>query len=126
VNADIAFDAIGGPCVGADPIIGGYLATYARPGMRGFLVRQAEKDHGKSGLIIGSVKKGDRCIVVEDVTTTGGSLLTAIDAVEAFGCSVVMAITVVDRLQGADGALFTRSIPFESLVTIKDILPDLS
>lgn len=128
VLGDVGFDAIGGPCVGADPIVGGYLALcgkseYRGAELRGFLVRKEEKDHGKAGLVIGSVQKGDRCVVLEDVTTTGGSLMTAIDAVEAFGGKVVLAVTVVDRLQGARLAFLAKGIPFKSLVTIEDILP---
>ena len=64
----------------------------------------------------------DSCVVVEDVTTTGGSLLSACNEITQFGATVVQAITVVDRLQGA-GELFAKAgIPFKSLVTIDDIL----
>ncbi len=134
------FDAIGGPTVGADPIVGAFLHargleswkpwnSYAsfsvakpRREIRGFLIRKESKDHGKEGLVIGSVKKGDRCVVVEDVTTTGGSLLHAISVIEEErDCKVVHAITIVDRQEGAREMLSKANIPFTALVTKKDL-----
>lgn len=77
------FQAIGGPCVGANPIIGGYLyaSGCGNPDLRGYLVRKEEKGHGLEGLVIGSIQPGDRCVMVEDVSTTGGSMMKAIEAV---------------------------------------------
>lgn len=121
----LVFDAIGGPCVGADPIVGGYLALHGERELNGFLVRPEEKDHGKKDRIIGSIQKGDRCVVIEDVATTGGSLLSACAELELWGATVVQAVVVVDRLQGAGEAFKKAGIPFKSLVTIQDILPDL-
>lgn len=118
------FDAIGGPSLGADPIIGGLMfvaGMMPRAKYRGFLVRSAGKEHGKSGRIVGPLKQGDRCVVVEDVTTTGGSALDACDEVEAFGAKVVHVFSVVDRLRGGAEAFAARGIPFESILTIKDL-----
>lgn len=119
----IKFDAVGGPCVGADPIVGGLLqmAVFARPKMRGFLVRKEEKDHGKAGRIIGSVLPGDNVVVVEDVTTSGGSLLSAVEAVEEFGAKVVQVISVIDRNAGATELFEKHKIPFHSLLTLDDL-----
>jgi len=125
----VEFHAIGGPCIGADPLVGAFLqATSARNPLisvrdiRGFLIRKEEKDHGIDGLIIGSVQKGDQCIILEDVATTGGSLLRAINVIEAFGCKVVKVIVIVDRLQGAGEKLKERGIPFAALTTVKEVL----
>ena len=117
------FDAIGGPCVGADPIVGAYLGycMLHDPPMRGFLIRKEEKDHGKDGLVIGSVLPGDKCVVVEDVTTSGGSLMNAIANIQLFGCEVVRAVTLVDRQQGAEKLFERAGIPFSSLLRIEDL-----
>ena len=122
------FDAIGGPCVGADPIIGGimFLAGMGigqRRNMRGFLVRKTGKDHGNGNesRIIGSVQKGDRCILVEDVTTTGESALDAVDQLKEFGCEVVKVVAVVDRLQGAASQFDRLGIEFDALLNIMDL-----
>ena len=64
---------------------------------------------------------GQRVVIVEDVITTGGSSLLAIDRVEEFGLVVERVVTVIDRLAGAAEALAARGIPLESLVTIRDL-----
>lgn len=117
------FDAVGGPSIGADPIIGGLVfiaGMMPRAKYKGFLVRSAGKDHGKGGRIVGPLKQGDRCVVIEDVTTTGGSALDACDEVEAFGAKVVHVFSVIDRLAGGAEAFAARNIPFTPLLTIKD------
>lgn len=121
-------DAWGGPCVGADPIVGGLLDRCGKEvaygfgvPVRGFLVRKEDKDHGKAGRVIGSMRPGDRCVFIEDVTTTGGTSLDAIDAVEAYGGKVVQVVSVIDRLAGAAEAFAARGIPFCSILTIKDL-----
>lgn len=115
--------AFGGPCVGADPIVGGllYRAGYhnSHGDTRGFLIRKEEKDHGKGGRIIGSVQPGDNCIFVEDVTTTGGTSLEAIKVLEEFGAKVRAVFAVIDR--GAAEAFATASIPFYPLLNLKDL-----
>jgi orotate phosphoribosyltransferase len=119
------FDAFGGPSIGADPIIGGltYLSGMSPRGrkLRGFLVRKDEKEHGKAGRIVGPIKPGQRCIVIEDVTTTGGSAMDAVECVQAFGAQVVQVFSVVDRLAGGAALFASKGIPFASLMTIKDL-----
>ena len=120
----VNFDAIGGPCVGADPIVGAYLLARAlpQPELRGFLVRKEEKGHGLAGLVIGSVREGDRCVVVEDVTTTAGSLLKAADAVREAGCIPVMGVTLIDRSGGAAAlAVKQNGMEFKSILTLSDL-----
>lgn len=110
---------------GANQIVGAYLCYHRARRVferkRGFVVRKAEKDHGKSGLIVGSVMSGDRVCLVEDVTTTGGSLLTAAERITEFGCKVALALTIVDRLEGAAEAFEKKQIPFKSILTIQDL-----
>lgn len=118
----IRFNAIGGPSLGADPIVGGFLYSTNNYGLRGFLVRKESKGHGLAGLVVGSVIPGDRCVVVEDVTTTGSSLIHAIDAVTEFGCLVVAAVTMVDRSGGRVAPeLARRSVEFRSVLTPSDL-----
>ena len=122
LDSVVEHDAIGGPCIGADPIIGAliYSATPLLP-VRGFLVRKATKEHGLAGRIVGPLKPGDHCVLIEDVVTSGGSSLDAIDAIEDFGAKVVQVISVVDRLAGGIEKFAKRGIPYKSLLDIIDL-----
>ena len=115
-------DAVGGMSLGADPIVGGVLAaaSESRPDLVGFLVRKQSKDHGTQKFIEGPLAEGHRCVIVEDVVTTGGSSLLAIERVEAFGATVVGVVTIVDRLQGGTEAFADAGYPLRSLATIRD------
>jgi orotate phosphoribosyltransferase len=118
-------DAIGGPCVGADPIVGGMLqirASHPNHYLRGFLVRKEQKGHGINDLVIGSVKEDDHCVIVEDVTTSGGSLLRACEIVQEFGCTISEVISVVDRNAGANELFEEHNIKFSSLFNIDELL----
>jgi len=123
-------DAVGGMSIGADPITGAVvtMAGVAGTPLKGFLIRKEPKDHGTKRYVEGPVEPGQRVVIVEDVTTTGGSSLVAIDRAQEFGLVVDRVITVIDRLAGAEAAFAARGIPFESLVTIRDlgIEPDAS
>jgi len=116
--------AVGGLTLGADPIVGATLAVAAlhgRGGLRGFLVRKEAKTHGTGNRIEGPLEPGSIVAVVDDVATTGGSSLQAVDAVEALGCKVALVIAVLDRLEGAAAAFAEREIPFHPLLTIQDL-----
>lgn len=123
------FDAIGGPVVGADPLVGAFLCFHDREHsgtkdyleLRGFLIRKEEKDHGKAGRIIGSVKPGDRCVMLEDVTTSGKSVLEAVQVMENFGCEVVQIISVVDRMAGAAELFAQAGKKFTPILTTADL-----
>ncbi len=94
-------DAVGGMTLGADPIIGAVITLSDIPG---FIVRKKEKTHGTGQKIEGIIEAGFNVLIVEDVSTTGGSALQAIEAVEAVGAKVVKVISVVDREEGASEA----------------------
>lgn len=117
------FDAIGGLTLGADPIVGAVLRAAADCGrdLRGFLVRKEAKGHGTGKRIEGPLRAGDRVVIVEDVTTTGGSALQAIEAVESAGACVVRIVAVLDRLAGARDAFAAKRVPFSTLLTIRDL-----
>lgn len=97
-------DAVGGPTLGADPMVGAILAEAGKQGivLQGFIVRKEAKDHGTTRLVEGpSLKSGMRVVLVEDVITTGGSVLKAVTAVENMGAKVVQIVCLVDRDEGA-------------------------
>jgi orotate phosphoribosyltransferase len=116
-------DAVGGMAIGADPITGAVITVAATRGMalKGFIVRKEAKAHGKGRDVEGPVQPGQRCVIVEDVVTTGGSSLLAIERVEAFGMKVQGVIAIVDRLEGGADAFRSRGYDFQSLVTIRDL-----
>lgn len=120
------FDAIGGPSIGADPIVGAFCYNQGRVqnGVRGFLIRKQEKPHGKSGLIIGPVRPKDKVILVDDVASSGQTLADAFDVITDFGCEVIKAITIVDRQEGAETLLAQRGVPWTPLVTIEELRID--
>ena len=115
--------AVGGMSIGADPITSAVITMAGVEGLplKGFMVRKEPKDHGTKKYVEGPVEPGQRVVIVEDVTTTGGSSLLAIDRVHEFGLVVERVVTVIDRLAGAKDAFAARGIPIESLVTIRDL-----
>jgi orotate phosphoribosyltransferase len=121
--ADDYPDAVGGMAIGADPITGAIITRAGqteRP-LRGFIVRKDVKQHGKGQAVEGPVSPGDRVLIVEDVVTTGGSALRAIDQARDFGLQVIGALAVVDRLAGGGAAFAAKGVPLRSLLTIADL-----
>lgn len=122
-------EAIGGMTMGADPIslaIGMYSsldAAHARP-LNVFTVRKEAKDHGRGKRIEGNFEAGREVLVVDDVITTGGSTLKAIDAIEAEGGKVAAALVLVDREEGGRQAIEARGIPVFALFTRGSIFGD--
>ena len=116
-------DAIGGMSIGADPITAAAVTMAGVAGLplKGFMVRKEPKGHGMKRYVEGPVEPGQRVVIVEDVTTTGGSSLLAIDRAIEFGLKVERVVTVIDRLAGAAAAFAARGIPLEPLVTIRDL-----
>lgn len=116
-------DAVGGMTMGADPIIGAVLAMADLRGRRlaGFICRKEQKRHGTGRLVEGNLKPGHKVLMVEDVVTTGGSTLRAIDAVEELGGEVVRVIAMVDRLAGAADAFAERGVRFTPIFTVRDL-----
>jgi orotate phosphoribosyltransferase len=117
----LQYDAIGGPALGAVPLVGAFLGRSgelsARIKPRGFAVRQAAKEHGLGGLVIGSIRPGDRCVLLEDVATKGNTILRTIDVIADFGASVVAVISLVDRTGLVGPLLAARGITYHSLLT---------
>ena len=118
-------DAVGGLTMGADAPACAALAGGAD--VRAFFVRKETKAHGLQRRIEGPpLEEGTRCLIVEDVVTTGGSTLQAIDAVRGAGHEVVGVITILDRLAGGGEAIraAVAPAPYEALATIDDVYPE--
>lgn len=117
---DLTFQAIGGLEVGAIPMAAAALTAFHRAGrpLEGFFVRKKAKEHGSKDRLEGQVNAGDAVVVIDDVLTTGGSVVQAIEAVEAVGAKVVRVVCICDRLQGAAEAL--AKYDFRPLFTIRD------
>ncbi|HTB71101.1 MAG TPA: orotate phosphoribosyltransferase [Solirubrobacteraceae bacterium] len=116
--------AVGGLTMGADPVACAALAGGARA--KAFLIRKQAKDHGLQRRIEGPpLADEDRCVVVEDVVTTGGSTLAAIEALNDAGRRICGVLSVLDRLAGG-GAAIERAAgaPYVALSTIDDVYPD--
>ncbi len=112
----------GGLELGAIPMTNAWATRYAQVWGQadGFVVRKKLKDHGVAAAIEGCLPAGARVAILDDVVTTGSSLVTAIDAVVQAGGTPVVAVAIVDRLDGAAELMKARGIPFISLFTIED------
>ncbi|QDU63611.1 Orotate phosphoribosyltransferase [Planctomycetes bacterium Pan216] len=121
--AEVDYDAIGGMTLGADPIVGAVITLSAetRPDLKGLLVRKEAKSHGTGQAIEGPLEGNERVVVVEDVTTSGGSAMKAINALREAGCQVVQVLTVLDRNAGATELFEKEGIAFRSLLTLTDL-----
>ncbi len=116
--------AVGGMTMGADPVACAALAGGAR--VKGFFVRKDAKAHGLQRRIEGpAIDEEDRCLVVEDVVTTGGSTLAAIAALQDAGLQICGVLSVLDRLAGGGAAIEQAAgAPYLALTTIDDIYPE--
>lgn len=118
---ELEFDSFGGMESGAIPITAAICANWGgeKEG-RGFFVRKKQRDHGKNKQIEGSFQPGDTVVMIEDVATTGGSIIKAADVVREMGGNVIEALVIVDRLQGAREHLAEAGIQLHSLFTKDD------
>ena len=115
-------DAIGGLTMGADPIVVAVAVTSGK--MNGFLVRKAEKQHGTGKRIEGFQEKGARVVIVDDVCTTGGSTIQAIEAAREFGFEIVGVMCLVEREEaGGRAAVEKAAAPakFVAVFTAEDV-----
>ena len=117
-------DAVGGMDMGATPIVGAVACRSFLDGkpLPTFVARKEVKGHGTKKAIEGPIPPAPcNVVIVDDVVTTGDSILKAIDAAEAHGAKVLLAISVLDRNAGAAEALQKRNIPYRPLVTLADL-----
>jgi orotate phosphoribosyltransferase len=121
VTADLDYDAVGGLTLGADPVAAAMMHAAAARGrvLDAFVVRKDGKAHGLQRRIEGPDVAGRRVLAVEDTSTTGGSVLTAVDALQEAGAEVVGVAVVVER--GARGRVTERGLPFRAAYGIGDL-----
>lgn len=120
---DNPIDAVGGPTLGADPIVGAVAAlSYIRNiPLKTFIVRKAAKVHGTGRQIEGpALKEKARVVLVDDVATSGKALLEAKEALDKQGVQIDYALVIVDRCEGAKENLAKAGIRLDSIFTIKD------
>lgn len=121
---DLEFQAIGGLELGAAAIIGAFVyqsQASSRP-VKGFIVRKREKIHGTMKKIEGPLPdKPCKIVIVDDVVTSGQSMMQAVDAVREQGHEVVLAISVVDREEGAAECFRQQGIEYRSLVRVSEL-----
>ncbi len=122
--ARLGATAVGGMTMGADPVACAALAAGAD--VKAFFVRKERKEHGLQRWIEGpALDSGERCLVVEDVVTTGGSTIKAIERIREEGLEVCGVVSVLDRLAGGAEAIEAAAgAPYVALVTIDDVYPD--
>jgi orotate phosphoribosyltransferase len=117
--------AVGGLTMGADPVACAALAAGAA--VKAFFVRKDRKQHGLQRWIEGpELEPGERCLIVEDVVTTGGSTLKAIERVRGEGLEIAGVVSVLDRLEGGGEAIRAAAdaAPYTPLTTIDDVYPE--
>jgi len=118
--------AIGGPTIGADPIVTGTAAVSYLVGdpIPGFLIRKERKSHGREKKIEGiEPKPGLRVVIVDEVCTTGGSTLDAIAAAESEGLEIIAVLSLVDREEGGSEKI-REKYPYFPVFTAKELLED--
>jgi orotate phosphoribosyltransferase len=117
--------AVGGMTMGADPVACAALGAGAD--VKAFFVRKERKQHGLQRWVEGPLlEPGERCLVVEDVVTTGGSTVQAVERVRAEGFEIAGVTSVLDRLAGGGAAIEAAAggAPYRPLTTIDDVYPD--
>jgi orotate phosphoribosyltransferase len=124
--AEHGASAVGGMTMGADPLACAAIGSQGGDGLVAFFVRKERKEHGLQRWIEGpELAAGTRCLVVEDVVTTGGSTVRAIERIREEGLEVAGVTAVIDRLAGGGEAIEAAAeAPYRPLLTIDDLYPD--
>lgn len=123
LTADWQFEAAGGLTLGADPVATAMLHAAAASGERldTFVVRKSAKAHGMQRQIEGTEVAGRPVLIVEDTSTTGGSVMTAVEAVRAAGGDIVGVAVIVDRATGAQEKIEAAGLPYRAAFTLSDL-----
>ena len=123
LTKDLDFDAVGGLTLGADPVATAMMHVAAQKGRKldAFVVRKSEKAHGLQRRIEGPDVKGRRVLAVEDTSTTGGSVLTAVEALKEAGAIVVGVAVIVER--GAKELIASKNLSYLYTYEMKELVP---
>lgn len=115
-------NAVGGMAIGADPITASIVTVAGQRDLplKGFMVRKEPKGHGTGKQVEGPVEPGDRVVIVEDVITSGGSALQAVEAARRYGLEVERVVAIIDRLAGGQEAFRATGLELTTLTTIRD------
>jgi orotate phosphoribosyltransferase len=121
--ADWDFEAVGGLTLGADPVAAAMMHAAAAAGERlnAFVVRKQGKTHGLQQRIEGSPVAGRRVLAVEDTSTTGSSVLTAVEALREAGAQVIGVAVIVDRNTGAKQAVEAAGLEYRCAISARDL-----
>ncbi|MEO8329010.1 MAG: orotate phosphoribosyltransferase [Candidatus Nanopelagicales bacterium] len=121
LTSDIQFDAVGGLTLGADPVAAAMLHAAAAQGrsLDAFVVRKSEKQHGLQRRVEGPDVKGRRVLAVEDTSTTGGSVLTAVTALREAGAEIAAVVVIVDR--GAGPKVREAGLEYRAAYSLADL-----
>jgi orotate phosphoribosyltransferase len=113
---------VGGMAIGADPITASILTLAGMQSipLRGIIVRKEAKTHGTGKFVEGPYEPGEQVVIVEDVVTTGGSSLLAIERCEAVGLKVNRVLAIIDRLEGGREAFAAKGYELTTLFTVRD------
>ncbi len=116
-------DAVGGMAIGADPITAAVItvAWQQKKPLKGFIVRKEAKGHGTGQQVEGPIESGQRAVMMEDVITTGGSSLRAIEHAREFGLVVDRLVTIVDRGENSAEIFDKVGVKFTSLLHVSDL-----
>ncbi len=116
-------DAVGGMAIGADPITAAVVTVGWQQGrpLRGFIVRKESKTHGTGQMVEGPIRPGDQAVIVEDVVTTGGSSIRAIELARAAGLEINRCVAIIDRQQGGAEKLAAHGVTLHSLLNLSDL-----
>ena len=118
-------DAIGGPTLGADPMVGAIACLSYQAGrpINTFIVRKQPKEHGKQQQVEGPLlKEGSSVVIIDDVATTGKAFVEAIEVLQKMNIKIKKAICIIDRGEGASEALAGYKVPLQSIFTIAEFL----
>jgi orotate phosphoribosyltransferase len=120
-TADLDYEAVGGLTLGADPVAAAMLHAAAARGRRldAFVVRKREKPHGLQRRVEGPPVAGRRVLAVEDTSTTGGSVMTAVEALREAGATVVGVAVIVER--GAAPRIARAELPYRAAFSLDDL-----
>ena len=121
---DFKIDAIGGYSIGADPIVSSIavLSYLEKRPIPAFIIRKEEKSHGTRKSIEGNIPLNGRVVLIDDVVTSGSSILKGVEQVEARGCTVEAVMTVIDREEGGRGKIEASGHAFFSIFTKSDLI----
>ncbi len=121
---DLNVHAVGGLTLGADPIAYAisHASFMAKKPIETFIVRKEAKKHGMKHRIEGNIESGNRVVVLDDVVTTGGSTLQAMDAAKEAGLQIMKVLVLVDRQEGGRERIEERGVPFEAILIRDEVM----